>query len=47
MARQLDSGVLIKLRGYGHLAYGQSRCVRKIVQDYLNNDIVPPNNITC
>jgi pimeloyl-ACP methyl ester carboxylesterase len=47
MARQLDSGILIKLRGYGHLAYNQSPCIREIVQDYLNKDIVPQNNTTC
>ena len=47
MAKQLDSGVLIKLRGFGHLAYGQSPCIRKIVRAYLINNAVPRNNTTC
>jgi pimeloyl-ACP methyl ester carboxylesterase len=47
MANQLDSGVLVSLRGFGHLAYGQSPCVRKVVQAYLNGDVVPPNGTTC
>jgi pimeloyl-ACP methyl ester carboxylesterase len=47
MANQLDSGVLVSFRGYGHLAYRQSPCVRKAVQAYLNNDVVPRNKTTC
>jgi pimeloyl-ACP methyl ester carboxylesterase len=47
MARQLESGVLIKLRGYGHLAYGQSPCVRRIVHAYLIDDRVPADGTTC
>src|SRR5215216_264176 len=47
MANQLDSGVLVTFRGYGHLAYGQSPCVRKVVQAYLNNNVVPRNKTTC
>ena len=47
MANQLDSGVLVSLHGFGHLAYGQSPCVRKVVQAYLNGDVVPPNRTTC
>jgi pimeloyl-ACP methyl ester carboxylesterase len=47
MANQLDSGVLVTFRGYGHLAYGQSPCVRKVVQAYLNNNVVPRNKTMC
>jgi pimeloyl-ACP methyl ester carboxylesterase len=47
MARQLDSGVLITFRGYGHIAYSQSACVQRIVQDYLINNAVPRNGTTC
>jgi pimeloyl-ACP methyl ester carboxylesterase len=47
MANQLDSGVLITFRGYGHLAYGQSPCVREAVQAYLNENVVPQNRTTC
>ncbi len=47
MARQLESGVLIRFRGFGHLAYGQSPCVRKIVHAYLVEDMVPADETTC
>jgi pimeloyl-ACP methyl ester carboxylesterase len=47
MAKQLDSGVLVSFRGFGHLAYSQSPCVRELVQAYLNRDVVPQNNTTC
>ena len=47
MAKQLDSGVLVTFRGYGHLAYDQSPCVREAVQAYLTSDVVPRNKTTC
>jgi pimeloyl-ACP methyl ester carboxylesterase len=47
MANQLDSGVLVTFRGYGHLAYSQSPCVRKVVQAYLNKNVVPRDKTTC
>ncbi len=47
MANQLNSGVLVTFRGYGHLAYSQSPCVRRAVQAYLNDDVVPRNRTTC
>jgi pimeloyl-ACP methyl ester carboxylesterase len=47
MSRQLDSGVLITLRGYGHTAYSQSACIRTIVQAYLIKDVVPRKNASC
>jgi hypothetical protein len=47
MAGQLKSGVLVTFNGEGHLAYGQSPCVRVLVDDYLERDIVPPPGSTC
>jgi pimeloyl-ACP methyl ester carboxylesterase len=47
MARQLDSGVLVTFHGVGHLAYGQSECVRQIVRNYLVDDVVPPYGADC
>jgi pimeloyl-ACP methyl ester carboxylesterase len=47
MAHQLDSGVLITLHGFGHIAYGQSACVRDLVRNYLVEDIVPADGTTC
>ena len=41
MANQLISGEPVTFRGYGHLAYSQSPCVRRAVQAYLNDDVVP------
>jgi pimeloyl-ACP methyl ester carboxylesterase len=47
MARQLDSAVLVTFHGSGHLAYGQSECVRRIVRDYLVNGVVPQDETSC
>ena len=47
MARALGSGVLVTLDGEGHLAYGQSACVRKLVVAYLVQDEVPSNGTRC
>ncbi len=47
MARQLTSGVLVTYRGEGHLAYGNSSCVRAIVRDYLRRDQVPVDGVRC
>jgi pimeloyl-ACP methyl ester carboxylesterase len=47
MARQLESAVLVTFHGSGHLAYGQSECVRQIVRDYLVNGVVPPDETSC
>jgi pimeloyl-ACP methyl ester carboxylesterase len=47
MARQLDSAVLVTFHGSGHLAYGQSECVRQIVRDYLINSVVPADGASC
>ena len=47
MASQLESGVLVTYKGEGHLAYGSSPCVRRIVRDYLVRDEVPSDGETC
>jgi pimeloyl-ACP methyl ester carboxylesterase len=47
MAKQLSSGVLVTLKGEGHLAYGQSACIQRIVQDYLVQDKVPRDGVRC
>lgn len=47
MARQLSSGVLVTLEGEGHTAYGQSSCVRSLVDAYLVQDQVPPDGVRC
>ena len=47
MAKQLTSGLLVTFKGEGHLAYGQSPCVQKIVQDYLVRDQVPADGVRC
>ena len=35
MADQLRSGVLVTFDGEGHLAFGSSECVNRLVVDYL------------
>ena len=47
MAEQLKSAVLVTYRGEGHLAYGQSTCVRELVVDYLVAGEVPKDGTTC
>jgi pimeloyl-ACP methyl ester carboxylesterase len=47
MAAQLESGVLITLRGEGHLAYDQSRCVQQKVVAYLVKGRVPADGSRC
>jgi len=47
MARELGSGVLVTLDGEGHLAYGQSGCVRQLVVGYLVRDEVPRDGARC
>lgn len=47
MSRQLDSAVLVTLAGEGHTAYGQSRCVRRLVQDYLVEGRLPADGSRC
>jgi pimeloyl-ACP methyl ester carboxylesterase len=47
MARALRSGVLLTFNGEGHLAYGQSDCVKSIVDAYLVNDQLPRDGTRC
>lgn len=47
MARDLDSAVLVTHEGEGHTAYGSSACVRRLVQDYLNDGRVPAAGLRC
>ena len=47
MARALGSGVLVTLDGEGHLAYGQSACVKSQVDAYLLRDQVPRDGTRC
>lgn len=47
MAKQLRSGVLVTLKGYGHTAYGQSDCIQKVVNHYLLDGTVPTAGTTC
>jgi pimeloyl-ACP methyl ester carboxylesterase len=47
MARALGSGVLVTLDGEGHLAYGQSSCIRELVVAYLVRDEVPHDGTRC
>ena len=47
MARQLRSGVLVTFNGEGHLAYGQSECVKGIVDAYLVRDQLPRDGTRC
>jgi pimeloyl-ACP methyl ester carboxylesterase len=47
MADRLKSGVLVTYRGEGHLAFGSSECVNRLVIDYLVQDRVPPDKTRC
>jgi pimeloyl-ACP methyl ester carboxylesterase len=47
MDRALRSGVLVTFQGEGHLAYGQSGCVRQLVVAYLARDVVPRDGTRC
>jgi hypothetical protein len=47
MANELSSGVLVTLDGEGHLAYGQSDCVKSLVDAYLVRNQVPRDGTRC
>jgi pimeloyl-ACP methyl ester carboxylesterase len=47
MADQLSSAVLVTFNGEGHLAYGQSGCVKSVVDAYLVRAQVPRDGTRC
>ncbi|WP_214105191.1 alpha/beta hydrolase [Acrocarpospora catenulata] len=47
LARQLRTGVLLTLKGEGHGAYGQNKCIDTTVDAYLLNGVVPPKGKVC
>jgi pimeloyl-ACP methyl ester carboxylesterase len=47
MADQLNSAVLVTFNGEGHLAYGQSSCVKSVVDAYLVRSQVPLDGTRC
>ena len=47
MADQLSSAVLVTFNGEGHLAYGQSGCVKSWVDAYLVRNQVPRDGTRC
>jgi pimeloyl-ACP methyl ester carboxylesterase len=47
MANRLKSGILVTYRGEGHLAFGSSECVNRLVIDYLARDRVPADKTRC
>ena len=47
MADRLKSGVLVTNQGEGHLAYGSSECIKRLVIDYLVENRVPTDRTRC
>jgi len=47
LAEQLSSGQLITYVGEGHTAYGTSKCVERIVDDYFLTGAVPASDPRC
>lgn len=47
MAKQLDSGRLLTLKGEGHTAYGRNSCINRNVQRYLADGKVPADRTSC
>jgi pimeloyl-ACP methyl ester carboxylesterase len=47
LAKELDSGVLVTRDGDGHTGYEASLCVRKAVDGYLMDLVVPKAGLTC
>jgi pimeloyl-ACP methyl ester carboxylesterase len=47
MANALSSGVLVTFNGEGHLAYGQSSCVKSLADAYLVRNQVPRDGTRC
>jgi hypothetical protein len=47
MAETLENGVLVTVKGNGHLGYPQSGCARDVVDDYLVRLDVPGADVDC
>ena len=48
LAQQLESGVLVSRDGDGHTGYNQGNdCVDEAVEDYLIDDVVPEDGLSC
>jgi pimeloyl-ACP methyl ester carboxylesterase len=47
LAKELDSGVLVTRDGDGHTGYQASLCVRKAVDGYLMDLVVPKDGFAC
>ncbi len=47
LAKTLDKGRLLTMRGEGHTAYGKSPCVTGAVDRYLIEGVLPPAGTTC
>ena len=47
MADELSSAVLLTFDGEGHLSYGQSRCIKTLVDAYLVRNQVPRDGTKC
>ena len=47
MADELSPAVLLTFDGEGHLAYGQSGCIKTLVDAYLVHNQVPRDGTQC
>lgn len=47
VAEALENGVLLTYNGQGHTSYGQHPCVDQVVDNYLIDLILPPNDVEC
>ena len=47
VAEVLETGVLLTYNGQGHTSYGRHPCVDQVVDDYLIDLILPPNDVEC
>ena len=46
-AEALETGVLLTYNGQGHTSYGRHQCVNDVVDDYLIDLFLPPDDIEC
>lgn len=47
VAEALENGVLLTYNGQGHTSYGRHPCVDQVVDNYLIDLILPPNDVEC